>query len=404
MARKWYKTQYPGVRFREHPERKFNGKPDRYFTIRYRIGGNLKEEGIGWSSENWNAKKASILRSNLISGHVDGEGPATLGEKRILAEKKTEAQRLEKERLESEALTFGRFFKDAYYPQAKANKTQRTYTREEMLFRLWIEPIIGPLPFPDISPVHLEKIKENMFNGSLSARSVRYALAIIRQVFNQARYTNVFIGESPIKHVKMPQADNKRLRFLSHDEAEKLLQEIRKRSQDLYEISLISLKTGARAGEILALKWGDVNLQRGTLTLWDTKNTKTRIVFMTKDVKKMFRVKETGEPEDLVFPRRDGSKRTTISNSFSRAVDAVGLNSNVVDNRMKVVFHTLRHTYASWLVESGESLYTVKELMGHSTLAMTERYSHIGNNTLQNAVRKLEKIDLSGKHKDDAEN
>ena len=54
-----------------------------------------------------------------------------------------------------------------------------------------------------------------------------------------------------------------------------------------------------------------------------------------------------------------------------------------------VTFHTLRHTYASWLVEAGVDLYTVKELMGHSTLSMTERYAHVGNGMLQNAVKKL---------------
>ena len=54
------------------------------------------------------------------------------------------------------------------------------------------------------------------------------------------------------------------------------------------------------------------------------------------------------------------------------------------------VFHTLRHTYASWLAESGVDLYTVKNLLGHSTITMTERYSHLGNNTLQNAVKVFE--------------
>ena len=53
-------------------------------------------------------------------------------------------------------------------------------------------------------------------------------------------------------------------------------------------------------------------------------------------------------------------------------------------------FHTLRHTFASWLVQSGESLYTVKELLGHSTMAMTERYSHLASKNLKNAVMKLE--------------
>ena len=60
------------------------------------------------------------------------------------------------------------------------------------------------------------------------------------------------------------------------------------------------------------------------------------------------------------------------------------------DTRDKVVFHTLRHTYASWLVQNGVDLYTVKELMGHSTLPMTERYAHLSKENLKNAVKKLE--------------
>jgi len=395
MAKKWLKTQYPGVRYREHPDRKFNGKPDRYFTIRYKINGKTKEEGIGWASENWNAKKVSILRNDLISEHVAGKGPATLAEKRKIAQEKAEAERIKKEQAEKEALTFGQFFNDSYFPQAKANKSRKSYDREEALFRLWIAPVIGDLPFPGISALHLEKIKENMAESDLSARSIRYALAVIRQVFNFARYVRVYEGDSPVQHVKMPQTDNKRLRFLSHGEAERLLQELRRRSQQLYEISLVSLRTGARADEIFSLKWDDVNFDKGTLTLWDTKNSKTRMGFMTQDVKEMLQLKKRGLSDELVFPGRGGFKIIQVSTSFDRAVNAVGLNHGVTDKRMKVVFHTLRHTYASWLVEREESLYTVKELMGHSTLAMTERYSHIGNNTLKNAVSKLDEVKLS---------
>ncbi len=70
--------------------------------------------------------------------------------------------------------------------------------------------------------------------------------------------------------------------------------------------------------------------------------------------------------------------------------DSIGMNNGVTDRRQKVVFHTLRHTYASWLVEQGVDLYTVKELTGHGTLAMTERYSHLALDTLRRAVRTLE--------------
>ena len=66
------------------------------------------------------------------------------------------------------------------------------------------------------------------------------------------------------------------------------------------------------------------------------------------------------------------------------------IENGIYDRRQKVYFHTLRHTFASWLVQSGESLYTVKELLGHSTMAMTERYSHLASKNLKNAVMKLE--------------
>lgn len=234
-----------------------------------------------------------------------------------------------------------------------------------------------------------------MAEAGRAARSIRYALAVVRQTFNYAKYVDLYDGPSPIHNIRMPQADNKRLRFLTHEESKKLLKELKSRSQQLYEISLISLRTGARADEIFSLKWGDVDLDHGLLTLLDTKNTKTRIGYMTEDVKELLKNKDRGEYSELVFPGRGGVKITAISKSFDRAVNEIGLNDEITDDRMKVVFHTLRHTYASWLVEKGEDLYVVNKLMGHSSLAMTERYSHVGNKTLQDAVKKLEEYDLT---------
>jgi len=76
--------------------------------------------------------------------------------------------------------------------------------------------------------------------------------------------------------------------------------------------------------------------------------------------------------------------------SQAEAVAALGFNNGVTDPRQKVVFHPLRHTFASWLVEQSVDLYSVKELMGHGTLAMTERYSHLSPDKLRRAVKPLE--------------
>ena len=75
---------------------------------------------------------------------------------------------------------------------------------------------------------------------------------------------------------------------------------------------------------------------------------------------------------------------------FGRAVNALGLNDGIADRRQKVVFHTLRHTYASWLVAAGTDLYTVQRLLGHQSIALTERYAHLAPDTLKAATRALE--------------
>ena len=105
----------------------------------------------------------------------------------------------------------------------------------------------------------------------------------------------------------------------------------------------------------------------------------------------MLEAMEQGAHDDLVFTDRDGGKIKRVSFSFYRAVDELKLNEGISDPRQKVVYHTLRHTFASWLVESGESLYTVSRLLGHSSLEMAARYSHIGESTLQNARQEARK-------------
>lgn len=116
---------------------------------------------------------------------------------------------------------------------------------------------------------------------------------------------------------------------------------------------------------------------------------------MTQQVKEMLqeRSKATSEERqnDYVFLNRKGHKVKEISNSFDRVVSATGLNNGITDPRQKLTFHGLRHTYASWLVESGVSIYVVKEMLGHQSTAMSERYSHIGHNSMRDAVKTLEK-------------
>ena len=96
---KWYKATFPGVRYRVHPTRKQGVNADRYFTIRYRLDGKGREEGLGWASQGMTARKAASCLSKLIEAQRTGNGAQTLAEQR-------EQRRIERAQEERDALTF----------------------------------------------------------------------------------------------------------------------------------------------------------------------------------------------------------------------------------------------------------------------------------------------------------
>ena len=381
----WHKTNHKGLRYREHPTRKHGIKKDRFYQYRIMVDGERIQESFGWTSEGWTEEKCLIEIAKLKQARRTGEGEITLKERR----KRAEAERKQKER---QAITFGNVWEKEYLPQAKADRGEDALIREESIYNLWIKPVIGNKPMIEIAPVHLEKMKSNMRKEGKAARTIQYTLAIIRQVFNHAKRRDLFTGDNPVQKVKMPSEDNRRTRFLSRDEADSLLKEIYRRSPDCYEQSLLSLHTGMRAGEIFALTWGAVDLANGVLTLKNTKNGRTRAAYLTERAKQTLQARRPAnpDPDQLVFPGRGGVKIKQVSDSFNRAVNKLGLNEGVTDPRDKVVFHTLRHSFASWLVMAGTDLYVVKELLGHSDFKMTSRYAHLGENHLQAAVRRLD--------------
>lgn len=388
---KWISSKFKGVRYYEHETRRHGVRRDRYYAIRYQAGGQRHEEGLGWASEGWTEAKAALELTKLKEAAKTGSGPTRMQEKRSLAKAERLAKVQEEERRAKESVTFAGCFLNTYFPQAKIDKSFRSWKREDQFFRLWIQPVIGNIPLMGISPIHIERIKKNMADAGRSPRSIQYCLAVIRQVFNHARRLGLYDSEAPTARVKRPSADNRRLRFLTHQEASDLLEAIGNISFEVRDMTLLSLHCGLRAGEIFNLSWGDVDLDRSILTLRDTKNTRTRAAFMTADVRAMLIGRPRGQNDDLVFPARGQGVRQAISKTFGRAVQALGLNEGITDPRQKVCFHTCRHTYASWLIEGGAALFTVKELLGHKSIQMTERYSHLGSNTLQEAVKNMEK-------------
>ena len=388
MAKK-HSTKYPGVRYREHPTRKHGVQFDKYFIIRYTLDGKRYEEALGWASDGWSAENASEELARLKRAQRTGEGPQTLAEAREQEKARREAEEQRKKQEEINAITFNQFWKDTYFPQAKLHKTERTYITENSYYEHWIKPEIGEKPFKNISAWDLERIKKNMFDANKTPKTIQHVLAIIRQVFNKAYVFGLYSGQNPVQNIKKPKSDNRRIRFLTYDEAEKLLEELQKRSLDLHDMALLALHCGPRAGEIFGLTWKDIDFERELITLRHTKNNHVRHVPMTDRVKDMLKSREFTKNSELVFPAQNGGKRKEISNAFERAITGLGWNKGVEDARQKIVFHTLRHTCASWLVMAGVPLYTVKEYLGHQQISQTERYAHLAPDSLQQATTAL---------------
>jgi integrase len=386
----WISTKHPGLRYREHPERRHGVKSDRYYAIRYQSGGKRIEEGLGWASEGWGEQKAVLVLAKLKEAAKTGEGATRLAEKRAQADEQRQAKAVADAVLAIENVTFADAW-GKYFPIAQANKRPHTAYAEEALFRLWVGPVLAQKLLKDIAPIHLERIKKTMTEAGRSAQTVRHALAMIRQVYNYAKRNSLYQGENPVLLVKKPTADAKRIRFLTPDEADHLLKALAERSPDVHDMALLALNAGLRAGEVFSMTWTDADFDHDLISLRDTKSGKTRQVPLTSEARAMLEARKAAKNgAALVFPSSTGGKIVQISETFNRVVTALGLNDDIEDPRQKVVFHTLRHSFASWLIQRGVPLVTVARLLGHATTAMTERYSHLAPDHFKQAVDILE--------------
>ena len=398
---KWVR-EGKGLEYREHPTRRYGLRKDRYYRGRFKVNKKETTFSFGWESEKVVTGRESFHDAcmkqllELKANAKKGKGPVSLKEKREQAGKQHQEKTQQAEREAEGNISFGQFFEDIYWPIAQSSKKKESSRKEREHFKKWIQPVVGDMPFKEISQIQVERIKRDMQKKKKSPRLVEYVMATFRQVWNLARESGLTVVDSPSKKVKIHKPDNDRRRYLTEEEAESLLDALKEKSLQVYQISLVSLDTGCRFSEAARLTWGAIDTEKGIITYSDTKmagGTKSRVVPMTARVKGLFESMDAGEKGDLIFPDMKGRVQGKISHSFYRVVNDLKLNEGVTDPRDKVVFHTLRHTYASRMVQAGVDLYPVQKLLGHSVSKMTERYSHLSNDTLVLAVKRMEEAE-----------
>lgn len=254
-----------------------------------------------------------------------------------------------------------------------------------------IAPKFKNTPLSQIKAVDLEDFKKELLtHKKLAPKTVKHILCLVGAVYHKLIKWDLYQGSVPTTSLTMPQVENERLRFLSNEEANDVLNNLKARNPKWWAIAAISLYSGLRLNEVLSLAWGDINIEQGIMDVRHGKRIR-RQAFMSDELKALFRSLERGIPSELVFQSTKGSKisSSTASEAFSVVVDKLGLNDGIADTLHHITFHSLRHTFASWMAMAGVEISRLMRLMGHKTITQTLRYSHLCPDTMRTSIQTI---------------
>ena len=221
--------------------------------------------------------------------------------------------------------------------------------------------------------------------ANVSNYTAQKYLAHLRAAFNKALEQN-YILENPfrkIKNFKIPESFPK---FLSKEEFDKLIDVTI--DDDLKDLITFAINTGLRQMELISLKWDQIDLSSGILILDNqhniTKSKKVRNVPLNKSAYDILVKRKLKSTSELVFTYKgSGINADFISKKFKKLIIKAKINTDYN-------FHSLRHTFASWLVQKGVSIYEVSKLLGHADIKTTQIYAHLRSDDLRNAVERLD--------------
>jgi integrase len=277
----------------------------------------------------------------------------------------------------------GEFIDKTYMTWAKTNK--KSWRDDELICNV-IKAHFKGKRLDEISPMDVERFKKvrretpTRHDEPRSAATVNRELTVLSRVLALAVDAG-HVDENPCRRVKRFKEDNERVRFLTDDEETRLMKQIGDREL-LRSVVIFALNTGLRRGEIFGLRWTEVDWSRNFIHVINTKTGKSRIVPLNEATRAVLRQQQGKSQSEFVFVSpRTGTRLRSLRNGFEKACeDAKVFNFH---------FHDLRHTFASRLADVGVDAFTIAELLGHSTLEMTKRYTHATDERKARAVAAL---------------
>jgi integrase len=272
-------------------------------------------------------------------------------------------------------------------------KTYVSHTYSEKYLKKAVNPSFVALqknipdtPIQMISTRIVDQFISNVYSKSKFAASLYHRT--LKAAFNKAVVWN-YIEINPFNKIKAPKVPQSFPAFIFESELIEILNNTEK--QLMKDIFTTAFYTGMRLGELLNMKWDWIDFTQNIITIknsdeFNSKNKRERIIPIHQKIKTIFQTRyQLGKDQNsVIFYRKLKIKLNEdfVSKQFKKAVRAAKLND-------KIHFHSLRHSFASALVQSGISIYAVKELLGHGNIKTTQIYSHLQKQNLMEAVNSL---------------
>ncbi len=274
-------------------------------------------------------------------------------------------------------------------PEKRSNETDRKRTKQ-------LKGYFSGTVMNALRPVDIRGYIDLRRQAGVANSTLNRELSLLSAAIRYGQSELEWDIPNPVEGRKLSEPEG-RTRWISRAEADRLIATARQSTKAPYlaDYIVLSLHTGCRKQELLGLEWDRVDLREGLISLeaCHTKTAKRRSVPLNHYAREAiinrarFRAEHCPDSK-WVFASSRGERIGDVKKSFATACKRTGIS----DFRM----HDMRHTCAAWLVSSGVSLIEVRDLLGHSTIKMTERYAHLAPENLRKAVTSLENRSHSG--------
>jgi integrase len=280
-----------------------------------------------------------------------------------------------------------------YLPYVESYK--RSWRTDESMIRNHLIPKLGSKAMGKISPPDVAMFINYMKSEGYASGTCNRALVLLKYSFSLAlRWKIIGLDTNPVKEIKTIKDDNKLERYLTEPQMKALTHAVQQCDNEVLQyIVLFLIYTGARKREVLDARWRDIDFAQRSWRIPKTKSSKVRhIPLSTGAVQVLTKLRddihENFLDDQFIFANPNTGKPFV---SFFYSWNSARIRAGLPDFRI----HDLRHSFASYLVNAGRSLYEVQELLGHADIKTTSRYAHLNRERLVAAVEVVPQIDIS---------